>query len=230
MTICHIIMNIPNTHMHVNTHYSLLHTHHANMLSHNYMHTLTHSHTHTAFALHALSIPETTSSTSEKIYLKEKVYVRDPHPTISIFPPSLSLGFIKSDNINWHGNFTNGNNTYPANQDIIWQINVPRGCRMTMAFSLFDLEPSDGCDKDYFSIQTSKNHTKSASPKYCDQLMSVEIRWRKRAQFWLHSDEENEGKGIRAAFCFSPSDREGMACSCNLQSGGKRAVRSEWSD
>ena len=69
-------------------------------------------------------------------------------------PQELSLGFILTDNINTSRYYLN--ESYQLNQDKIWQIKIPRQCRMIIYFQRFDLEQTEGCVKDYFTIQTSK--------------------------------------------------------------------------
>ena len=139
-------------------------------------------------------------------------------------PTSLSLGLIASDNINTTTrNFIE--DTYQHNHDKIWQIKIPRGCRMVMYFQEFDLETTENCQKDYFTIQTSKLQTNI--PKYCSSLHKVEIRNRRRVQIWLHSDDTVAKRGIHAAFCFRnwPANANDLPCNCNLVSSRSAARR-----
>ena len=129
-------------------------------------------------------------------------------------PQELSLGFILTDNINASRYYLN--ESYQLNQDKIWQIRIPRQCRMIIYFREFDLEPTEGCGKDYFTIQTSK--AQKNIPKYCNSLRRVEIRNRRRVQMWFHSDETVAKRGIYGTFCFSkwPASKDDTPCNCNL--------------
>ena len=135
-------------------------------------------------------------------------------------PQELSLGFILTDNINASRYYLN--ESYQLNQDKIWQIRIPRQCRMIIYFREFDLEPTEGCGKDYFTIQTSK--AQKNIPKYCNSLRRVEIRNRRRVQMWFHSDETVAKRGIHGTFCFSkwPASKDDTPCNCNLVSSRRR--------
>ena len=139
-------------------------------------------------------------------------------------PQELSLGFILTDNINASRYYLN--ESYQLNQDKIWQIRIPRQCRMIIYFREFDLEQTEGCVKDYFTIQTSK--AQKNIPKYCNSLHRVEIRNRRRVQVWFHSDETVAKRGIYGTFCFSkwPASEDDTPCNCNLVSSRRRRQRS----
>ena len=104
-----------------------------------------------------------------------------------------------TDNFNASGHLIN--ETYPLNQDKIWQMTVPKGCRMNVYFREFDLEGSSECKKDNFSVQTSKNQRDIR--KYCHNLEEIEIRRRRRVQMTMHSDEDIASRGIYATVCIS---------------------------
>ena len=130
-------------------------------------------------------------------------------------PQELSLGIIVTDNINISGHYLN--ESYQLNQDKIWQIRIPRQCRMIIYFREFDLETAEGCVKDYFTIQTSK--AQKNIRKYCtNSLRRVEIRNRRRVQMWFHSNKTVAKKGIYGTFCFSkwPASADDTPCNCNL--------------
>ena len=136
-------------------------------------------------------------------------------------PQELSLGFIVTDNINTSGHYLN--ESYQLNQDKIWQIRIPRQCRMIIYFREFALETTEGCVKDYFTIQTSK--AQKNIRKYCaNSLRRVEIRNRRRVQMWFHSDKTVARKGIYGTFCFSkwPASEDDAACDCNLVHSRRR--------
>ena len=136
-------------------------------------------------------------------------------------PQELSLGFIVTDNINTSGHYLN--ESYQLNQDKIWQIRIPRQCRMIIYFREFDLEITEGCVKDYFTVQTSK--AQKNFRKYCTKsLRRVEIRNRRRVQMWFHSDKAVAKKGIYGTFCFSkwPASADDTPCNCNLVRSRRR--------
>lgn len=157
--------------------------------------------------------------------------VREDTPEIIKLPESLSLGLILTDNFDASGHLIN--ETYPKNLDKHWQISIPKGCRMTIHFRVFDIESSPACNKDYFLVQTSKYQ--SDIHKYCHHLESIEIRNRRRLQLTLHSDEnslQSSGRGIYATACLSNLPEETALnqapCTC-LQSSirAARAARSK---
>ena len=125
-----------------------------------------------------------------------------------------------TDNIDIYRNFTR--EAYPLNQDKIWQIRVPHGCRMVIFFQEFDIEASDGCTKDNFTVQTSKQQHNIR--KYCDHVQRIELRFRRRVQLKFHSDDTNAARGIYATICMSnwPAIEEQLPCSCNTDVVGQR--------
>ena len=130
----------------------------------------------------------------------------------------MNLYLINTDNINKSGSI---GDTYPLNQDKIWQIHVPKGCKMTLYFTDFDLEVSERCSKDSFSVQTSKYQQDVY--RYCHNLHEIEIRRKKRVQLTFHSDRAITREGIRATACLSnlhdPTTGAGLnqqlPCTCN---------------
>ena len=82
----------------------------------------------------------------------------------------------------------------------------------------FDLEFSESCHKDYFSVQTSKNDLEIH--KYCSSaLRRIEVRNRRRVQLWFHSDNTVARRGILATFCFrswpETEEEKTKPCSCS---------------
>ncbi len=153
-------------------------------------------------------------------------HVTRSHDRTINLPVSLSLGIIMSDNIGIYGNLSQ--ETYPPSRDKIWQIRIPHRCRMIIYFQEFDLEPSNGCTKDYFTIQTSKNQPNVR--KYCNSLYKVEFRYRRRVQLWFHSDDTVMKRGIYAALCVSNwpplNEDEEQPCTCNTSRRSRRRGRS----
>lgn len=102
---------------------------------------------------------------------------------------------------------------------------------MTVYFSKFDLEVSERCEKDNFTVQTNKNQREIY--KYCNDLHRIEIKRRRRVQMVFHSDAGVEMGGIKAVACISnlidaSSEDEldkRFPCTCN-RSGSTRRKKS----
>lgn len=146
--------------------------------------------------------------------------VRSSTPEITVMP-AMNLYLISTDNINESSSISD---SYPLNQDKIWQIHIPKGCKMSMHFSTFDLqvtEASDRCKQDYFTVQTSK--TQQDIPKYCNNLHWIELKRIRRVQMTFHSDNAVARDGIQAVACLSnlhdPSNerelKEQLPCTCD---------------
>ena len=92
---------------------------------------------------------------------------------------------------------------------------------MNVYFSQFDLQSSPNCERDSFSVMTSKNQKDIY--RYCNQLHSLELRRIKRVQMTFHSDYAVARGGIKATVCLSnlhdpvtESDLEKrMPCTCD---------------
>ena len=168
----------------------------------------------------------------EKITYQVPRFQRNPEPVIKELPQELSIQLIASENIA-SGIYGNATENYEPLQDKVWQVWVPRGCRMVMFFDEFDLESSPNCTKDYFSIQSSKKQQDII--KYCGSVAeisnkTISIRNRRRVQMIFHSDENHTRRGVRAAFCFQDlkTYNPDVPCGCNADISGvrKRKVRS----
>ena len=140
---------------------------------------------------------------------------------INKMPENTNLYLITTDNFNGS---TSISDRYPLNQDKIWQIHIPKGCKMSVYFSTFDLqvtEPSDRCKQDFFTVQTTKYQQDIR--KYCNNLDFIEIKRINRVQMTFHSDEAVAREGIKAVACISslhdPSDErelnEQLPCTCD---------------
>ncbi|KAL5474043.1 hypothetical protein EMCRGX_G028616 [Ephydatia muelleri] len=134
-------------------------------------------------------------------------------PIIETTSQELSLGFLRTDNIG---------------------ITIPQteqgSCRFVVYFNEFDIERSSNCEKDYFSVQTTKSQ--GDIPKYCKTLSRIEVQNRKKLQLWMHSDNTASSKGIHAVYCFShwPATSNNLPCSCGSGSTRKRRGIYESSD
>ena len=156
-------------------------------------------------------------------FVKKLPHTRNDTPIIQKFNSSLSV--IATDNYqDVLGHLPNNESVTPYEplQDKIWQIWVPRGCRMLLYFDDFDLESTPNCTKDFFSIQDKRNGTVT---KYCGGISNlpnvtnssqIQIK-RRRVQLTFHSDSSVTKKGLRATFCFQ--NRKSVTfppCSCNI--------------
>jgi len=131
--------------------------------------------------------------------------------SISLMAP-LSLHIISTDNINKTTSKIK-NTTYAHNQDKIWQLYVPKGCRMVVFFSLFDIEVSDKCQNDNFTIQYAKDEPVH---RYCNSLHKVEIR-KRRVQMKFHANDIVARSGIKAHACLTTDNKNGddeLPCNC----------------
>ena len=159
---------------------------------------------------------------TETITFQIPVHQRNSEPEVRELPQELTLGLIVTENIDIFGN--ESKDTYNELEDKVWQIWVPRGCRLVLFFSEFDLESSPNCTKDYFTIQSTKRQKNI--PKYCGGLTSIpeQVTVNKiRTQLHFHSDDTNTRKGIHATFCFQKSKNvspDDVPCSCNTDLSG----------
>ena len=168
----------------------------------------------------------------ESLTITDVDVVRAEKPDVKELPQELTLGIIATDNVDIYGNFTY--EQYPARRDKVWQIWVPRGCRMVVYFAEFDVESSPDCENDYFSVQMKKNEP---STRYCGGLTSVpekiEVANRRRVQMVFHADKSNFtlGRGVHATFCFQNLKEvdPDYPCSCNanISSLKKRDVKAQ---
>lgn len=139
--------------------------------------------------------------------------------------PAMSLYLITTDNIN---KSSSTNDKYPLNQDKIWQLRIPKNCKMTVYFSQFDVQSSERCANDSFSVQTSKNQQDIY--RYCNSLHRLEIRRIKRVQITFHSDSVVARGGIKGTVCLSnlhdpvtESELDNqLPCTCNVEPGARR--------
>lgn len=158
--------------------------------------------------------------------VRDKSIIRGAVPSIISMSDSLNelgLSLIHTDNFNSSGQLIQ--DTYPLLQDKHWQLNIPKGCRMKIIFTEFDLESSPSCEKDFFSVQTSKNQDNIH--KYCHNINEIEIRRRRRVQLTMHSDEAIARRGIHASLCISnlPDQTAMDQAPCSCRPVSKRSVR-----
>lgn len=144
---------------------------------------------------------------------------RNQIPTIHRINSSLAI--IATDNFE-HNRI---NASYPPMQDKIWQIWVPKKCRMILYISHFDVLEDQYCADDFFAIQQKRYRT---VVKYCGGEYSLPkdssnkpqiVLTKRRVQFTFRSSylNKNGKKGLHATFCFQNKNsvtRPG--CSCNI--------------
>ena len=109
---------------------------------------------------------------------------------------------------------------YPANLTKIWQIKIPKGCKMNVHFFNFSIEKSDNCEHDYFSMQTSKKPEDVLV--FCDRLEWIAVRYRRRVQFTLHSDYALNRGQVAAHVCLSQTNTNTGECDCPEESRKRR--------
>ena len=112
---------------------------------------------------------------------------------------------------------------YPANQTKIWQVKIPKKCKMFVSFLHFNIESSDKCEHDYFSVQTSKDPNEVVV--FCNSLQNIDIRYRRRVQFTLHSDHASNNGQLAASVCLSKMDSEKTKCDCFESTRRKRSAQ-----
>ncbi len=150
----------------------------------------------------------------------KRTYVRRLQDVTKLDP--LSLHIITTDNIN-KSNGAILNNSYPHNQDKIWHFFVPKGCRMVVYFTLFEVEISDMCQHDNFTVQYEKDQQNIH--RYCNTLNKIEIR-KRRVQLKFHSNDAIAGRGIKAHVCLTRDNkRTDNELPCNCGSSGNRRKR-----
>lgn len=133
----------------------------------------------------------------------------------------FTIGIIASEN---QLSF-NETESYEPWQDKVWQIWVPKGCRMVVAFSEFDLDSTPNCTKDFFTIQTKKNR---AVQKYCGGISSVPSNLtitQRRAQFGFHADGSDSRMGVFASFCLQRNNNLRSMCDCSTGTSRKRTIK-----
>lgn len=161
-----------------------------------------------------------TYETLQEVKVREVNSTRSDTPEEVRYADELAHDRLLSDNIDVEGNFISG--TYPLNQDKIWQLKIPKGCQMRVTFETFDIETTPKCVRDYFSVQTSKNPEEVLV--FCDELVEILIKRRKRVQFKFHSDNGEHAGGIHAKVCLQElnASEEDRRCNCGPSSKRQR--------
>ncbi len=162
----------------------------------------------------------------EEYVIETSTYAREPKPLIKAIPQELKIQLIATENIA-SGIYNDSTENYEILNDKVWQVWIPRGCRMVMFFTEFDLESSPDCSKDFFSIQTSKKQKDII--KYCGSVgeianKTISIRNRRRVQLHFRSDEDHTRRGVKAAYCFQDLKTydADVPCGCNTDTSSVR--------
>ena len=134
-----------------------------------------------------------TENATTPVRIKE--IVRHLKPNITNIT-TTGAHYITTDN---YMNASAIRDTYALNQDMIWQFHIPQGCRMVVVFTKFELEISDKCKSDSFSVQTSKDQQEIY--RYCNDPRRIEIKNRKRVQMTFKSDDAVAMGGFKANVC-----------------------------
>jgi len=154
--------------------------------------------------------------TAQNVWYKRDIAIETKWLSYSRITKLNSDGYIVTDNYE-PGNREPLRSSYNSNQDIIRQIRIPQNCTMNIVFDEFDIESTENCDKDYFTVQISKSQRDIR--KYCKTLYNITIQRRRRVQLWFHADETVKRTGIYAQFCFSAirhgSQGNSFRCDCN---------------
>ena len=94
---------------------------------------------------------------------------------------------------------------------------------MVLFFSLFDIEVSDKCQNDNFTIQIEKNQQNIH--RYCNTLHKVEIR-KRRVQLKFHANNDIERSGMKAHVCLTRDNKDSDdELPCNCRTNGDRIKR-----
>ena len=96
---------------------------------------------------------------------------------------------------------------------------------MVIYFSLFDIEKSDRCQNDNFTVQIEKNQQDIR--RYCESLHKIEIR-KTRVQLKFHSNDAIAREGMKAHVCLtSDNKRTDDELPCNCRFNGGRSKRDQ---
>ena len=132
------------------------------------------------------------------------------------------MGIIATENL---VPFNETDDYYEPWEDKVWQIWVPKGCRMIVTFQEFDLDSTPNCTKDYFTIQTQKD---GEVQKYCGGISSIPTNMtltHRRAQFSFHSDGDDSRMGVYATYCLQRNNEFETMCDCSSGTSRKRTIK-----
>ncbi|KAH6931479.1 hypothetical protein HPB50_024671 [Hyalomma asiaticum] len=101
--------------------------------------------------------------------------------------------------------------TYTPSVDCVWRINAAEGNMMLLTFSLFSLEESEFCNKDYLEIRERNAHGKLLG-RFCGDETPMNITLANGIWLKFHSDDNEVAAGFSAHFATMRTvDLEGTA-------------------
>ncbi|XP_037517650.1 cubilin [Rhipicephalus sanguineus] len=89
--------------------------------------------------------------------------------------------------------------TYTPSVDCVWRINAAEGNMMLLTFSLFSLEESEFCNKDYLEIRERNAHGKLLG-RFCGDETPMNITLANGLWIKFHSDDTDVAAGFSAHF------------------------------
>lgn len=89
--------------------------------------------------------------------------------------------------------------SYPNGVDCVWVIGGSPGNHMTLSFTMFDLEASDHCNKDYIEIR-SDDVNGPLIGRYCGNSIPTNITMAMKYWIKFRSDREGTAGGFVASY------------------------------
>lgn len=91
-------------------------------------------------------------------------------------------------------------NSYPLNAECVWILNTSPGSRITLSFSVFDIESSENCDLDYLEIREDSGIGKLISVSCGKDIAEITSS----SKLWIKfkSDDSGTAKGFVSEYNF----------------------------
>lgn len=91
-------------------------------------------------------------------------------------------------------------NSYPLNAECVWILNTSPGSRITLSFSVFDIESSENCDLDYLEIREDSGIGKLISVSCGKDIAAITSS----SKLWIKfkSDDSGTAKGFVGEYNF----------------------------
>ncbi|XP_053316440.1 hatching enzyme 1.2-like [Spea bombifrons] len=121
---------------------------------------------------------------------------------IKVYDGPITYGesFIKDNGVvisPWVRNF------YPDNADAVYSIIAPRGYKVSLTFSYFNMEDSVNCSKDYLIVTDGAATIAPALGKFCGfNLPPALVSSGNVMLLQFHSDDQNNSYGFMASYRF----------------------------
>ncbi|KAK6469098.1 high choriolytic enzyme 1-like [Huso huso] len=94
---------------------------------------------------------------------------------------------------------------YPINIDCMWIINAPKGYKVSLTISSFDVEYSEDCSYDYLTLRDGPVTTSPVQQTYCgSEPIPSFTSSGNAAVVQFHSDSSDVGTGFSAKYKFVP--------------------------